>query len=370
MRRGRPTEDFATVDSFAMVDIILVGILTILVLKKLLRGNTPINRILPASGEFLLMMYLLGILTFFWSPMPNYSGYRAYEVFINIFAVYISLSYFSLENLEKAALTLAVGALFIFYGGRWLEMGVSSIAALHVDAATAAMIFAYCFGELISAPDEKRKKILRRLAVISLGILVISTSSSSNIAAAFGMLTAIFSKRNRFLAFSLLLILVLVSFMMVSGADDLQSALFLILFPGKNYETVMSGTGRVQVLEYYWPLVYDHPWFGHGFAIATRTLGFYANTAHNIFLDICLAIGFVGFSLFFLFFLNFINENVKATKIRMKSALGCRAMFAAGLVNCLGSPFIGNYWSVPIIVFSSFLALQHFSYYLRTNRNV
>jgi len=361
LERHRDSSEYANVDTYAMIDIMLVGLISVTLLIKILKDNIALKNLLTSSTKYLLLMYGLAILSLFWSSAPNYSGYRAFEVFITILAIFISLAYFSYQNLEKAVLIFAVTALLIYNIGVWkTNILTFSFTRLHVDAASAAMIFTYCFAEIISVIHRESKKILVWLAILSLSIVILSTSSSSSIAVAFGVLFAFFSSRNKLLPIFLFLFFLFLIIIMNSSAATLQDNIFMMFFPGKDYETVMTGTGRVRILEYYWPLVNEKLWFGNGFAISTRVMGYYTNTAHNIFLDIILGIGIVGMIIFCLFLIMSVIENIKATNLRLQGSLGYRAAIATGLVNCLGTPFIGTFWSPPLLVFIAFLALQNY----------
>jgi len=354
--RQRAEGEFATIDSSALAQICIVGLTCCLFLFST-RLKRIYNIISRTSLGLLIAYYLLGAVSALWSPMPKYSLYRAFEAISQLLAVVLAMSYCGcFRDAERRVLlisflvlSLGVIAIFSFVGFSL------SLSAWHTNSysVSAAMIFCYCLGELLTATEERRK-LLGIGALAGLFWLVLGTSSGSYIAALCGIaVIGLLARHRGMLIVSLLIGIVLLLFL--AGRRDI---LFKAIFPGKSVETVQNLHGRKDMWERYFEKVKEKPLFGHGSFIVQHMGPFAVNNTHNSIFSVLLGTGMLGFGLVAVGVARLSGEVMKISRSRPPGFVGCTAAIVVCFVNSMNLPILWDQWSPPCLVFACFLCLH------------
>lgn len=355
LQRGQSDgrSDFAAVDTYAVVQIAIIGAIAVsLMLAR--RSKVLLMKLSGTSVGFLMLFYAFCGLSALWSPLKAYSLYRAIEVIAVCFTVFAALDCLNnFERAERLALGIStVGLAFGFIGtGRltnWQDLS-SNPASM-----TAAMTLCYCLGELSRATGS-RKRMLLVCFFASTAALCVGTSSSANVATLCGLLVMGIVREGKIRPLLILVFAVVTLLVLTGYISWIEDASLAVLFPGKTWETVQSGHGRVALWERCWPAIMKRPLLGHGFASAPRvTLG--EISAHNSFMDILLATGIIGLAFFGLSAVVLLCE-LRQIARRTTGYVGCCCVFASAIVGCMGTSFLGNDIHMPMISFVSFAGL-------------
>lgn len=353
--RQREGEHFASVDTHAIADIFFVMVLTGLLLVSL--NKSLVKSIRTTSLFWLLAYYLLSCISAVWSIMPEYSLFRAIQFTIPMLGVYVAI--FKMHNFkgtEKYILIISLIVLFLSLTPQVLARRFT-LDGMHAAEypAIAAMIFGYCFGELISTRRLVRYKwklLHFSCLCISLCCVVIGTSSATNLSVGCGIIfSSVIARNKKVLFFSI----GIVSFIFLLFGD--WNWLVNSLFPGKSNAQILSAHGRVDLWKLYWYLFVNDPIVGIGFSIGARIASIYTTSTHNFIFSILLGTGIVGAIIFSLFLLNLIRECFFSIKKRYFGSVGCSTAFFIGFINSLSYPIIGDQWFPPSMVFICFLSL-------------
>jgi O-antigen ligase len=360
--RQRPRDDFALVDRYALVEIWLTGLTLVLVLtapklKEILRY------LMRTSGGLLILYYTLCAASALWSPMPQYSLFRALEYLSQVLAVTLALSYcLTFYNAERTVLIVSlmpimaeILRLIILYGLAF------SLDLWHTNSysASAAMVSSYCLGEYFTT-SGKRARMLIIFGMISFLFLMLGTSGASNVAAFCGFMTVAFLLRNRRLLF-LGVLFGLIIWALGIGPDFIKA----LLFPAKEEELVMKLGGRTYLWEMYIPEIIRSPFYGHGFSISARLADLYTTSTHNAIFSVLLGTGIFGMALVVVGLIRWVREFTHAVGLRLQGSIGCTGALVAGLVNSMGVPIAGETWISPSLVFACFFSL-HVLYFGQT----
>ena len=358
--RKRSDDDFAVIDSLAMLEIAIVGlIVVILLLSPYL--STIVSRISKSSASILFIYSLISIFSALWSPLPSYSLFRAVQVTSQLLVIFVVLYEFgSFSSAENFVLRVSTFLMLINLLGQFKLIGYQFyLPLLHSNtySNSAAMIFCYCFHEYFISTNEDKKKY-RNYALIGLFGIIIGTSATSNISVLISLLfTRFILYRNLSIGtfiFSLIMIVSMLSF----SKNLLDSKVSDIILAGKDPEAVSTMSGRMHIWTTYMDVAKERPILGHGFAIATRVGTFRVNTAHNVFLAIALDLGLVGLCLFLWGAQRLARECMRPEPQPTKGRLGVLSVFIAALIACQSTPFIATQWHAPNAVFALFLALH------------
>ena len=365
--RQRPGAEFTQIDGLAALQIILV-ILTCAVLFVFSFRYVIWERLVRTSGSMFVLYYVFSGFSAIWSPLPVYSFFRAIEYLSQILIIFVVIWYSAnFSNAERRVLFLSFIVLLLGVGLNVKFRGLSlNLYQWHTNhySVSAAMVFCYCFGEVLSYPGER----LRRLWLYGLGalaFLVLGTSIASFFAAGMGVIVAILlSKQGRALFMPLLLAVSLTSGLIVLTNTmpanpswiDLGERLKIVSSDSGGALT-LSFHGRSLLWEQYLQEIVESPIYGHGFAVSARLAKWYTTNTHNGFLAALLGTGVIGLTIMCWGWFRLSREIKNSLQSRALGTVGCAAAFTAALINNMSISFVGEQWRDPSFVFVSILAL-------------
>lgn len=373
-QRGRL--DFDTLDAYAAVDVIIVAFLMVILLL-ISRTSQFFTKAFKLSVFWLLLYYIVCALSATWSLRPAYSFYRAVEFMVYFVSLAIALSYSSgFEKAEKRVLFLSILSVFIQMGIHIKDGIPFSLEAWHTNAysASAVVIFVYCAGEYLALAKQRfaehrtRRKMLFLCGSLSFFLLVLGTSSASNIAALIGLAVILLLQRKVVLVI-LIVCLTLPFFVLGDGLDLLKEA----VFPGKSEQAIETLGGRTMAWSYYAEKIAASPFLGYGLGVSpigvedvigsgigvspTEDDEVGVAYSHNFVISILIGTGFLGFSVFLVFLAKLALELIQVLRARIKGSLGIVVAIGAGFVNSLSMPMIADRWVTASFAFMSFFAL-------------
>lgn len=372
LMRQRDTDSFAAVDTMALLQIaaifLLFGSFFFLYIKA---SSRTLKNIYKSPALWFFLLYALGLISAFWSPLFDYSAYRAFEALVLLFAVFVYLNSISdYDKKERIFLRFILALLLLTFVGQLKMLGFSiSIESLHTNTYSfiAMILFLYSIGELISRSEKtrKRKKMLRRYALIGLFFVVLGTSAATNVSLVIALFVlALFTNRNDFrIAFVFFLLLSVPLFVIMGDMSTIQE----ILFPGKNIESITSMHGRMTLWDQYILKIYEKPYFGWGFAVMARISDLATTNTHNSILSILSGMGVAGGLLFFIFLIRslisvFINRSRNSI-----GSIGSGIAMIGALANSMSIAIIGEGVSPATL---SFVALIAFYYMNVTSKKI
>jgi O-antigen ligase len=350
--RQREGGSFGEVDTNAGAEVIIVlGTLFLLLFAPAFR--MAFSHVRRSSLLWLTGLYLLGMVSALWSPMPAYSAFRAVEQISQLLAVVAVLA------MERDALQAERKVLLVFIACLVLDWstvvkfyGLSlALGAWHTNtySASAGMVTCYCAAELMSGRKYARNR-LWLFGAVALFAVILGTSAASNIAVAIGLAFAALSTRNWKVLSGCLLVLV-----MVGLASMMDRNMFSILLAGKDPEAVKTLTGRTHLWELYLPRFLDSPLLGEGYAVSSRLSDLYTTNTHSSPVSVLMGLGVVGGAVFVVWLIALLGENARAVIKRRPFALGCASGLLAGLINSLSCAYLGEGYSIVTLMFNSML---------------
>lgn len=357
--RRRPGTEFADVDVLAAVEIFIVFVVlfTVLVSARIL----PLwSKITGTSVRILFFYYILCAVSALWSPLPEYSLYRAFEFITLLMGVLVALSY--APNFLKAERVILIASSIVILFSLYVVIKIRGFSlfldtwqhAWHTNSysASAAIVFCYCFGEYFGS-DRNRKKLLILVGLFAFAALVLGTSSASNVAASFGVLLVIFLSRNKIMSIiGGFLLIILLSMTLFGTIKFYEPLIWTVLFPGKTEADVYSLGGRLGMWENFVKLVVDSPIIGHGYAVLSTGRGrVFSSSPHNSLFSVLLGTGAIGMFAVLLYGMRTLRELFLTVIPRRPGSVGCAAAIAAGLVNSLAMPMVFDEWEESTLVF-------------------
>lgn len=340
--RRRDTADFAVVDVSALLGIVIVGVLAFAILLHP-RALRTLKEAARSSSKWLIAYFILCMVSAAWSLHPAYTGFRAAEVAVILFAGMVLMArYADFAQAEKVLLgflllTTVLGFLMCAKGG-------FSLAALHTNLYTvmSGIGFIYCIGERFRA-TARRRRLLNGFAVVFFGFIVVGTSAGSNIAVlgAFLVVLSLVGVGRVIIIPALLLWLVI--FFALGSVEEL---VMQTLFPGKSMEQVTSMHGREFLWQTYINLLWENSLHGYGFGVIARygaEFGINSTTnMHNGYLEVLLGTGIIGALLFLLWLLRLGLELRVAYRTRRPGAIGIIGAFVMLLANNMSKSIVGG----------------------------
>ena len=354
--RQRPANSFASLDISSAMQICIVLFMFVIVVF-----NTKFISIWSKSAKTSVRMifyyYLVCAASALWSPMPEFTFYRAFEFMTLLMAVLVALYYSpNFEVAEQRILFISslVVILSMYVNVKFAGGVVFSLSAWHTNSysASAAIICCYCIGEYFFS-DNSRSNTLKWYGIFNFLALIIGTSSASFIAALCGILFMfILAKRFDFLliGFYLLtfLLLIKIDFGFISD----------LIFVGKSAQSIASLHGRLPMWESLIKLVSKSPLYGYGFGvISIDGKGVFASEPHNSLFSVLLGTGTLGLITFLTYTVRMLREFLKTCSERIPGAMGCAIAIAAGLVNSLAMPLVFDEFEESSLVFACVTAL-------------
>jgi O-antigen ligase len=364
--RKRSIEEFTSVDVDTLVDlyaaseIILVclGILAILLSPGI---RKTLNNLKSSSIKYLIIYYLMCLMSVFWSYFAKYTMFRAVEMIMIVTLLFVCMSYYQ-DFISAERVYLYISMIVILFG-IFMHLKLASwqisLSRLHTNqfSAVAAMAFVYCLGERVQS-DGARKKFLTKLALLFGFFTVLGTSATSNIAAFAGVLTVlVIMRRSKVEIVSFMFIGLIVLYWLGYFEEFWMD----ILFPGKSEHDILTLKGRKHLWNVYIRLIGAQPILGYGFGTVSR-MGFLwgavsTTHAHNGFLEVLLGAGLAGGAFFFLWLLRVSAEMMHAYKINKMGIIGSIGAFTVALINNMGRSMMGGSFDAPSAVFLILIAL-------------
>jgi O-antigen ligase len=356
--RPRAGSEFSTIDAAAGIQVLIV-LVTLLLLILSTRLVPMLTNIARTSVFVLFVYYFLSAISSIWSPMPQFTLYRAIEFITMFIGVLIALSYipnFYIAE-KKILLISSIVIILSLYVNLKLTRFSFSVSAFHTNSysASAAMLFCYCLGEYFSS-EGKRKKTLRRYGLFGLATLALGTSSASIVAACCGILftALLYRKIMLFLAGCWLLILAFILKFML-GADF--SLVKELLFPGKTVHQITTMTGRTRMWQSLFQLVQQSPFIGYGFAVlSTGKRHVFSSNPHNSLFSILLGTGALGMVTFLAYGFRLLREFFRTALQKLPGSVGCASAIIAGLVNSMAMTLVFDKWEESSLVFACLMA--------------
>jgi len=133
--------------------------------------------------------------------------------------------------------------------------------------------------------------------LVSFVSLCAGTSSSANVAALCGIITIGIARKSRIRTIMIFVLVVVLLLLLTGWLSWMKNASLQLFFPGKSWDVVATGHGRVHLWQQCWPEIAKRPLLGSGFAAPAR-LKLGTVSAHNTFMDILLSTGIIGLVLF------------------------------------------------------------------------
>lgn len=338
----RQQEDVTAIDTYSILQVGIIGLLAVVLLIQ--RHLWAVIKTLVRSPMlYLILLYMLGMASYFWSALPNLSGYFAFQGLVLIIAIAVHLYHrMRAGQLERTILIASLVLLAMNVVGHVRIAGFGlNLASWHTNSysAVAAMLAAYCIGELASRESlalKKNRRLLLASLFVALFFLALGTSGGSNVAFAAGLVVAaLYSRRSAFKVVAVFLFII-VLIINVFYAE----LIFSLLFPGKTMESVENLTGRVNLWDFYLQMIEERPLLGWGFAAPERIGHIYTTNTHNIALAITASLGFLGLGLFALYI---ISVSRRALWGRYKAYYGgAVCALAVGLVNGMSVGFLAS----------------------------
>ncbi len=347
--RKRSGREYDVIDKFALLQLIIVAFVTIqlLMMTKDNKFYAKYIRLIKKSSlKYYLLFLLLSIFMSFYSYSFLYSAYMPFEICVTFLLVMLLMArYPDFDHAEKmfvfSSLFIVLLQVFtLLYRGVDLHTNSYSI--------TAAVVAIYSLAEVLTAKG-KRKRFLGYVFVVSFMVMMLGTSTGSNISfiCGFVVLTMFLGRKQ---PSSIFVIGLFVALLFASvGVNEILKH----MFPGKSLEFVLSARNRIGLWTRSYDLFLENPFYGYGFGVGTKEI-FSLKSAHNVFLDVLLGTGVLGFIFFSLYLIAAVLE---ANPTEHRFAPGSLGYFAAILVffiNNNSAPVIGVAQS-PIAI--SFYAL-------------
>jgi len=362
--RQREAAAFMAIDLSAIMQISVVCCaLTALLLTEELWS--VLRSVWKTSAGALFLYYLLCAVSSLWSSIPIYTFYRAVE-FASMFVIVLIVinsnrDFFDAERraILLSFLVIACGILADLRMRNYMPS--MAIFRGNFVTASAAMVFCYCAGEVLSARNNRRK-FLVVCAAIALAHVVVSKGSASIIAACCGFVVALgLLPRSIGKRFLIIGVLLAISFAPLSSLRD-------FLLPGKTDTQIETLHGRVHLWEQYMADFMANPILGRGFAVSARMSESYATNTHNSVFAVLAGTGLAGMAVVSMGMAKGVKESMKTLKARPDGSIGCIAGLTAGLVNSLSVPVFLEQWRLSSVTFASILAIHLFWVVSRVNQ--
>ncbi|MCE5230705.1 O-antigen ligase family protein [bacterium] len=363
LSRRRSLEEFAIVDRFALLQILIIAA-SIAVVVFSTRSTVLWRRIAHGASGLLIGYYLFGALSSLWSPQPAYSLYRSIEAVSQIAIIHLALSKApGFPAAERRALIAVLASMLLGMISVITTLGFEfRFDFWHTNqySVPAMLAFTYAFGELFAGRRSGRP-FLYAVAVAGFIGMAIGTSSASFIAAFCGMIVTVMLSRTR--PQRLFAIVALIGLVGLLGGG---AAVKRLVFYGKSEAGIERLSGRAYFWQGYMKTFSESPLVGQGFAVSARISSFWRTTnTHNAILSVLLGTGLVGLALAARAVLRWAGDGLRATRRRQKGSVGCAAAISAGLVNSMSVAFLGETWMMSSFSFVCMLAL--FSLFIATD---
>lgn len=367
--RQRSSADYAALDAYALVEVLIVVISFLVIISKPLLTRTTLTS-LKTSQLPLIAFFGLALVCAPLSQNPAYSVFFCGEYLSQIILIFCIIASSKTHEMAvkrvfvlcSVATILTVGFKVVLYGFGGGLFDYKSNTGGACAAMLSVFSLVYFVGETYSR--EMRKFAIGGVLVGFLALLM-TTSAASIVSTVFGVALAGFisgRKRGPFIVLIILGIGVGVAF---------PEKAFSVLFPGKNLHDVNSFHGRTHFWEDALRLVEKKPFLGYGYAMGANVGRLRGTNLHNSVISLLVGNGIVGLALFGFAFLRCFRESMRLIKISEPGAVAAISALAAGLVNSNSISFFGEEWRGPsFLMFSFWAMIAVFMYRARLNKSV
>lgn len=354
--KGFGEATYGRIDIYALAEIGLTVAGAVLLLREpALRAVLVI--LWRTSARYIYWYYLFGAVSTFWSEMPVYTLFRAFEILVEFTAIFvILLSRWHFLRAERfflgaslAAAGLEVLGLFRLYGY------VPGILHTNSYSNIGLMVFGYCLAEWFTA-RQPRKSALFWYGAGGLFFVVLGTSATTNIATVITVGAAALLEFSRAKLKCAVVFLVLLGVLIVGFTLMPREQVYAVLMPGKGAKEIETFTGRTwlweQLMERYW----EEPLLGYGFIASTRYEGQQFHSAHNLIIQALLDTGAVGSGLVLWALWAVGRESWRAFLCRLPGSSGCLVgLLSVAVVNST-TPFVVLTWDKTLFGFAVLVA--------------
>ena len=355
--RRREVELYSSVDQAAIAQIIIVLITALVILTS--RPLTFWNDLKGTSGRWWIILYLFGMISFFWSINPSYSAYRAFEFLVlSIAIMLLILNSANEETAEKNVLLIAWAVLICEIISKAILSGFSIIAMPNNSSGACAVIIAcYSWGRII-ADTKGSNKYLIISGIMSTFLVLHSLSTASWWAFLIGMFFISIISRRKVLLFLFFIVLIAAFFYFDQASID---AFLYRHKAGMSFEEALRG--RQYLWQDYWLAFQEKPLLGYGFGTAGREISqMYATNAHNFIFAIGVGLGASGLTIFIIYFIKFIFEIIRNLRFQTIFTLGFSSALIAGFTNGLSLSLIGENFITSSYVFIALFSFHLYEY--------
>lgn len=273
------------------------------------------------AGVYLWLLLGWTLLSTLWSEFPEITIRRVIALFgTTIFGIYLASRFETRECLRLLGWTLLIAVvlsyIFILFLPEWgIMLDTRGVAwrgvYVHKNGLGRMSVLAAVVFYLLAKSETHRRRLWWSSLILSIGLLLGSYSATA-LVVLFALLLSVpvikISRLRYNLSISIFLIVVIL------GST-------LLWFISTNIEQLLGILGRDVTLTgrtYLWKMVIymasQRPWLGYGYgafwlgwngpsALVWQRISFPASHAHNSFLDLWLALGYIGIALFVLSYL-------------------------------------------------------------------
>jgi hypothetical protein len=349
--RQRQGEHYSDVDNFAMIQIAVVGIITLILLTMPLKQF--IRQMMSSSLQWYFSYYILAAILFFSSANPAFSLYRAIEVIVMSSAVlFFCMHACSLNESMQRTRIIIWSVLLLTVFGMALRGEGGLVWQSNGLGATAAMVACFLSTWLMAA-GFKRNRTLLLQGVVSTFFMFTSLSLASWWSFWLGIICCGLVKKNKILVFILFIVGLSLFSLIDTGTQE------ELLTRGRDEQSLSHMTGRKLLWNDYMVASGEKPLLGYGFAIGAREVGsIYTTNTHNSFFAALMGMGWVGVAIWIVFFCKLAFELFQFRHSLHPAWLATASALAAGCLNSMSLSIFAEQWIISTTVFVAFLGLH------------
>lgn len=290
VKRRRDLEDFAAVDTSALLQIIFTVLIFGLVLHTFFtKGFVKFSFIKLNPNRFLLGYVLFCFLSLFWTPNINITLYRAFEMLV--YLILISWTVYNLfmrldaQNMAEWLVFWAIWAIGWSVATNVKIIGLDFLRN-PFDAARLDYPVAIFFALILS-----KRKVFKWLILI---LAFFSFSNKIYLGFTLGLAGFLFgnAKYKGLIFMGMIVSLGVLSFI------DFEELLKQTVFIGRREVSLEDSTGRYYVWQVSWKAFLESPWIGHGFVAGENEVLYSkfqgAINSHNFLFSGLLGTGILG----------------------------------------------------------------------------
>lgn len=338
--RQRDSSQYASVDIYAAVEILLVGLAFMLIIlnRRALVLGWQISRC-SLRWFVLFLACSLGFAVF--SANAFYSIFFAGEFLSQILLIFtIVAGAQSRQALVKRVLYCCLIVTVLSISFKFVRNGFGGELFAYksnAGAACACMGTVFSLAVVLSDTFGNRKLGIATFVTCAIGV-VVTTSAASIISTFFGISIACFLL-GKGRAPLVILVLAVAAFFAFN-----PEIAFQVLFPGKDMDQVTTLHGRTTFWDDAIELINHRPFFGFGYAMAAKIGSMGGTNLHNSLFSVVLGTGFFGTAIFLLGLFGFAKEAYKLVVTNVPLAGAAVASFLAALLNSNSISFYGEDW--------------------------